>query len=144
MNVRGVWVYSKSTLKCLTVFVFLFFLGRTMNRTSQHWTVCQRTQWPWRLRSLVWLHLLTFFFLYNFFFYWLGFLFGAMHHLVVTNANGGRMSRAWVSMATIWGHNCNAHLVQIFSFLPHPDHGPSLSPHIPFFVTVNKRSSVNS
>lgn len=36
----------------LTVFCLLFPAGRITNKTSQHWTVYQRTQWPWRLRSL--------------------------------------------------------------------------------------------
>lgn len=57
-----------------------------------------------------------------------------MHRFVSREWERWQNEQGWVSMATVLGLNCNAHLVQFFF----------LSPPFSLFVTVNKRSSVNS
>lgn len=108
-------------VESLTVFCLLFPAGRITNKTSQHWTVYQRTQWPWRLRSLpyaargkAWLLCRCFFVL---------FFLGAMHRSLVVKSNmvAEWARQGWVSMVTVLGLNCNARLVQnIFFFLSPP------------------------
>lgn len=50
-NIEAKWFdtrYWRPLSHCLHL---LSPAGRIMNKTSQHWTVCPRTQWLWRLRS---------------------------------------------------------------------------------------------